>query len=61
MIIVPICLDCKHLDKQAPRGVMRCKAFPVGIPAPILMMEHDHHAPYPGDNGIRFEPDEDQA
>lgn len=55
MLIVPLCLDCKHLDKKAPKGVMRCDAFSAAIPAEILMMKHDHHYPYPGDHGIRFE------
>lgn len=55
MLIVPICLDCKHLDNKAPKGVMRCEAFTSAIPAEILMMVHDHHNPYPGDRGIRFE------
>lgn len=54
MTILPICLNCRHLDVgQQP---MRCRAFPDGIPAPILLMKADHHDPYPGDGGIRFEP-----
>jgi hypothetical protein len=53
MTIFPICLDCKHLSAG---DEMTCAAFPDGIPTPILVMTHDHHEPYPGDHGIRFEP-----
>ena len=51
----PLCFDCKHFDRDA-RHEMRCKAFPAEIPPDILLWRHDHHEPYPGDNGIRFEP-----
>jgi hypothetical protein len=55
MTIVLQCGFCKHLDESAPRGVFRCRAFPRGIPEAILLARHDHHEPYPGDHGIRFE------
>lgn len=55
MTIYPICLTCKHLRPKTEGGAMACDAFPASIPKPILMMDHDHHDPYPGDRGIRYE------
>ena len=34
----------------------KCKAFPKRIPEDILVGRNDHSKPFPGDNGIRFEP-----
>lgn len=47
----PMCNDCVHLI----RGTITCKAFPERIPKDITSGRHDHHEPYPGDSGIRFE------
>ena len=44
------CLICKHWQKNK-----QCRAFS-DIPLVIRTNEHDHSQPYPGDNGIRFEP-----
>ncbi len=51
-IIVPQCSKCKH---YLP-GTMKCHAFPNGMPNQISSNEFNHVNPYPGDNGIRFEP-----
>jgi hypothetical protein len=48
-----VCTFCRHLDVSADR---KCAAFPSGIPLPIWMGENDHHAPFPGDHGIQFDP-----
>lgn len=44
------CIRCKHWQ-----GTVKCTAFDM-IPLRIRTNEHDHRKPYPGDNGIQFEP-----
>jgi len=49
------CLLCKHFYNDI-KEKNACKAFKKGIPDIIFLGENDHKKPYPGDNGIRFEP-----
>lgn len=48
-----MCSTCIHRKKEG----VSCKAFPSGIPRE-LMLRGEHDTPYPGDNGIRYEPKE---
>jgi hypothetical protein len=47
-----ICWRCARYDPLT----ITCAAFPQGIPKEILNGEFIHTQPYPGDNGILFEP-----
>ena len=53
MIVSPLCVSCRHC--HLPQSAT-CTAYPDGIPDGILQQGFDHSRPYPGDNGIRFEP-----
>jgi hypothetical protein len=46
------CATCRNWQ-----GGTKCRAFPNGIPKDILKGKHDHIKPFPGDHGIRYEPD----
>ena len=50
----PECAYCIHFNKEIGEDRMvKCKAFPNGIPRKVFRGEHDHFKKhYPGDNGI---------
>ena len=55
----PICYGCRHFIANAPNEWgwgQFCTAFPQGIPVDILASRADHRQPYPGDEGVQFEP-----
>lgn len=65
--VTPTCYErgCVHFDGvYQPDGTemtetVVCKAFPKGIPSEIAYGDNDHTKPFPGDNGIMFENQED--
>ena len=53
------CSLCKHrLNTREERPY--CKAFPDGIPSEITKGDHFHLTPYEGDQGIQYEPMDEQ-
>jgi hypothetical protein len=55
IVPVPLCNECRYWHRENFEG-FTCDAFPGGVPEAIIRSEHDHREPYPGDNGIRYEP-----
>lgn len=54
-----ICISCKHFQEGPREGQERfayCRAFPAGIPRQVFYSEFVHLSPYPGDNGLQWEP-----
>jgi hypothetical protein len=59
MTTEPQCYLCRHRFQGV--GRLACSAYPDRIPDAIALNQHDHHKPFDGDKGIRFEPIPDQA
>ena len=57
-VLMPICLVCRHFQRGPG---YRCKAYPDGIPEPIIDNAADHREPYDGDGGIQFAPKDRDA
>jgi hypothetical protein len=51
-----MCYWCRH-RAEVGSVVLRCTAFPAGIPEPILGFRLDHRRPVDGDGGVMFEAD----
>ena len=51
-VVSSACATCVHKYMDGPT----CKAFPAGIPQPIIDMKNDHLQPYPGDHGLQYTP-----
>jgi hypothetical protein len=60
LLATPICSLCKHFRDVVFPGATY-DAYPDGIPPAILSWEHDHRVPFPGDKGILFEPQDEEA
>ena len=49
----PICYNCTHQDQE---DHFKCTAFPKRIPKAIIESRANHRKPYPGDNGVLYDP-----
>lgn len=51
------CLNClNYIGKKKNSLNQTCKAFPNDIPDILFSGINKHRKPFPGDNGIQFEP-----
>jgi len=53
-IDAPMCIKCAHFQDLIEKP--KCNAFPDGIPDEIWEEGFNHRNPFPGDDGILFEP-----
>lgn len=54
------CESCKHLYREEDGARVFCKAFPngYGVPEEILLNRFLHTSYYPGDHGVKYEPED---
>jgi hypothetical protein len=55
-ILISPCQSCRHYAQNSSGELLTCEAFPGGIPDAILSGDNDHKRPFPGDQGICYEP-----
>ena len=55
MSVTPQCFYCRQYIGRRATGGYQCQAYFVEpIPNQILLNEHDHAEPFPGDSGILY-------
>lgn len=52
------CMHCKRFIRDVFADLNNCDAFPGGIPDEIFWGKNLHKEAYPGDHGIRFDPED---
>ena len=50
------CFSCRHLDRTTKPRLVKCAAFPMGIPQNIKDGTIGHLKPVEGDHGIQYAP-----
>jgi hypothetical protein len=53
-----VCMRCAHFRPDPDGSGRQCAAFPAADSIPLVIWngQNDHRSPFPGDNGIQFQP-----